>query len=399
MSSVKDKRQGRLSQDGAVALFVVIFSTLLMTIVTVSFVQLMTKDQQQATASDLSQSAYDSAQAGVEDAKRLLLLDQACRNGSAASTVNCTAVAAALIPQSGQTQTPCDTLVKAGIVSQTNNETLIQQQAGDAKLDQAYTCVKIATDTADYLGQLQTGESTLVPLRGAKAFNRVILSWFSDKDLSSQTNNLTVGFPSSGSDVSLPRVGARWPYNDPALMRTQLIQVGTSFKLSDFNDSTGGGSDTNTLFLYPSQTGSSSKDFSLDARYTPPESPQPVQCVSSLAGGGYACTVTLSLPVPINGGVGNRTAFLNLTALYNQAHFRVQLQDGAGAIVKFSNVQPEVDSTGRANDLFRRVVSRVELRGDVTYPSAEIDVEGSLCKNFSVTSRASDYKNSTTCTP
>lgn len=392
------------TERGAVALFVVIFSTLLMTIVTVSFVQLMTKDQQQATTNDLSQSAYDSAQAGVEDAKRLLLLDQACRNGSAAPTVNCAAVTSALTPAAGETQTSCDTLAKGGIVSESDNETLLQQEEGDnaAALDQAYTCVEIATDTADYLGNLQTNESVVVPLRGTKSFNSVTLSWFSDKDISSQTNNMAVSFPSTGSDVSLPRIGSRWQFNVPALMRTQLVQVGSTFKLSDFNDSPGGNqSDANTLFLYPSAAGSNTKSFALDPRYSPSNAPQPISCRSNLNGGGYACTVTLQLPVPINGSVDNRTAYLHLTALYNQAHFRIQLKDGSGNIVKFSNVQPEVDSTGRANDLFRRVVSRVELRGDVTYPNAEIDVTGGLCKNFSITERTSDYQNfsSASCTP
>lgn len=388
-------------QHGAVALFVVIFTTLLMTVVTVSFVQLMTQDQHQATLNDLSQSAYDSATAGVEDAKRLLLLNQACRNNTAPSTVNCTAVTNALKPAAGDTQTSCDTLAKGGIVGETNGETILRQQAGDnaGKLDQAYTCVKIATDTDDYLGQLETNESIVVPLRGTKAFNTVSLSWFSDKDISDQTNNPTIGFPSSGGSVSLPRIGSRWKFNYPALMRTQLVQVGSSFKLSDFDDSPGGQSDANTLFLYPSATGATSKDFALDARYSPTNAPQPVRCRASIAGGGYACAVDLKLPVPVNGSVTNRTAFLNLSALYNHAHFRVQLKDGNGLIVQFADVQPEIDSTGRANDLFRRVVSRVELRGDVTYPNAEIDVSGNLCKNFSVTTRNSDYKSSATCTP
>lgn len=387
-------------ERGAVSLFIVIFTALLMTVVTVSFIQLMVKDQQQATRSDLSQSAYDSAQAGVEDAKRLLLLNQACQNDSAGPGVNCAQVAAALSPVAGSDQTACDTLAQGGVVAETNNETLIQQNAGDNALDQAYTCVKVAVNTEDYLGQLEANESMVIPLRSSQPFTSVELSWFSDKDISSQveTNNLTVGFPSTGANVNLPRPGTRWQFNYPALMRAQLVQTGASFKLSDFNDNAGGGrSNANTLFLYPSQAGATTKSFAIDARQTAGGAPQPIQCKDNLAGGGYACTVRLTLLAPADGEVNDRNAYLHLGALYNKAHFKVRLLDNTGGEVKFANVQPEVDSTGRANDLFRRVVSRVELRGEFTYPDAELDIDGDLCKNFTVTDAASGY--SSTCTP
>jgi len=387
-------------EKGAVSLFIVIFTALLMTIVTIGFVRLMVQDQQQATTSDLSQSAYDSAQAGVEDAKRLLLLDQSCRNGTAAPTVNCAAVAAALTPAPGQSQTECNTLAQGGIVAETNNETIVQQSAGDSALDQAYTCVKVAVDTDDYLGDLETNESIVVPLRSASPFTQIELSWFSDKDISSQTNDPTIGFPSTGSDVSLPRVGSQWQFNYPALLRTQIIQAGNSFQLSDFDDSSGGGkSNANTLFLYPSETGATTKSFAVDARQSPLNAPQPIRCKNSIAGGGYACTVTLQLQEPASGGTANRNAYLRLSALYNKAHFSLALKDSTGGAVSFSNVQPEVDATGRANDLFRRVVARIELRDDFVYPDAELDVTGDLCKNFTVTDATSGYNNSSSCTP
>jgi len=391
----------RVKQSGAVSLFVVLFATLLITIVTVSFVQLMIKDQQQATTSDLSQSAYDSAQAGVEDAKRLLVLDQACKNNTAASTVNCGAITSALTPVPGQSDTDCDTIAKAGLVSETNGETIIQQNdSTDSKLDQAYTCVKVGVNTDDYKGELNVNQSALVPITGVGIFDSVELSWFSRQDVSATTNDPRVDFPTSSGEVPLPPVGESWKFNYPPLLRTQLIQTGGSFKLSDFdNNPDGSKSDANTLFLYPSATGLPTKDFAaLDVRKTQTLGPQQTKCNTSFLASEYVCKVTIKLPAPIDGNTANRGAYLRLTSLYNSAHFGVRLKSGSD-YVKFNGVQPQVDSTGRANDMFRRVKARVELKGDFTYPEAAIDMNGNLCKNFTVTDADDGFHGSTTCTP
>lgn len=387
------------SQQGAVSLFVVIFATLLITIVTVGFIQLMLRDQQQSTSTDLSQSAYDSALAGVEDAKRLLLLDQSCRSGTAASTVNCAAISAALTPVPGESQTACDALSQAGLVAETDGETIIQQSAGDsaAELNQAYTCVKIGVNTNDYKGSIDVNQSDVIPLRGVGAFDSVELSWFSREDVSTETDEIE--FPTTGADVSLPPEGSEWPDNNPPLLRAQLMQMGGGFTLSDFDDSQPGNrSNTNTLFLYPSETGLTTKDFALDARRSPSNTPQKIQCNDSFLDGEYACTVTITLPQPIDGNIADRNAYLRLSSIYNSSHYSVKLKNG-NQDVQFNGVQPLVDSTGRANDLFRRVEARIELIGDFTYPEAAIDMEGNLCKNFVVTNEESGYKGSSTCTP
>lgn len=386
----------QVKESGAVSLFVVIFSALLMTVVTVSFVQLMIKDQQQATASDLSQSAYDSAQAGVEDAKRLLLLDQSCRNNTAASTVNCGAIANALTPPSGQSETTCDTLSRSGLVSETNGETIIAQSEGDARLDQAYTCVKIRVNTDDYKGDVKVNETDIVPLQGVGAFDTIELSWFSEADVASDT---TIDFPYEGPNVSLPPVGTKWDSNVPPLMRTQLIQLGSGSPLTDLDSNQPGNkSNTNTLFLYPSRNGLPEKDFALDARRSPTNAPQQVACSSSFTNTEYACKVTLRLPAPINGSNADRNAYLRLTGLYNGARYKIVLKNGS-EVVKLNQVQPEVDSTGRANDMFRRIMARVELKGDFFHPEAAIDLTGNLCKNFMVTDQEDGFRQASTCTP
>ncbi len=390
-------RNKHFKQSGAVSLFVVIFAALLMTVVTLSFIQLMVKDQRQATASDLSQSAYDSAQAGVEDAKRLLLLDQSCRSGAAPAGINCTAVANALTPSAGQSETACNTLAQSGIVGETNNETIIQQSTGDnaAQLDQAYTCVKVKVNTDDYKGEVGLNGSDMVPIRGVGAFDTVELKWFSQADTASVTNDPGVKFYTPA--VELPPVGSKWPFNYPPLLRTQLMQMGSSFKLTDFDDQADGKSNANTLFLYPAAAGATDIEFAIDGRRLPSNAPHQIKCEPSFTKQEYACTAILRLPAPVDGS-SNRNAYLRLSALYNGTHYSIKLKNGTSE-VKFDRVQPEIDSTGRANDLFRRVQARVELNGDFTYPEAAIDLAGSLCKNFTVTDQEDGYVNTSSCTP
>ena len=383
----------RQLQTGAVSIFMVIFAMLLMTTVTISFLRIMTSDQRQASDNDLSQSAYDSALAGVEDAKRALLWHvEQCKTNPGACDVAGFELAS----------TRCNAAIRyAGVVKDGDYneaggigtaEIKVQQstveEGGasiDAALDQAYTCVTFQLNTEDYTAPLLANESKLIPLVSTAQFQTVTIQWFMRDDVPNTTGALDV--PSVGASAPLlPQ--ASWFANRPSLMRAQYMQVGDNFALRDFDATTGGESNTNTLFLYPSRAGlPGAVNFDRDARgedRAPAGStvaPTVAACTSMVAAKEYACSITLSLPAPIGGGAVE-SSYLRLTPLYNATHIRVTLGNGA----LFKAVQPKVDSTGRANDLFRRVESRVDMY-DTTfpYPDAALDVNGNLCKDFSVT--------------
>jgi len=372
---------------GAVSLFIVIFTMLLLTVITMSFIRIMLTDQRQATAADLSQSAYDSAQSGVEDAKRALLYYQ---SECAASAAKC-ADALALM-----NSTACNAALSGVVGDVSGKEVLVQQSLGDSALQQAYTCVKIALQTDDYIGTLNQDASKLIPLVGASSFDTVRLEWFSAKDIQGQTVNLPGLSPEAPLLSQSSWTSAAMP-NRPSLMRAQLMQFGSNgFSLSDFDGgtNTAGSSNANTLFLYPSTVVDMTKSFAANARKAA-TSPTQIHCNSSLGAGGYACSVNITLPAPINGG--NRSAYLRLSALYKKTNYRVTLLSGATP-VQFNGVQPQIDSTGRANDLFRRVQSRVELVDSTfPYPDAAVETTGNLCKNFLITDVTTDYVNN--CNP
>lgn len=378
----------KYKQRGAVSLFVVIFAALLIMVVTISFIRIMLKDQGQATATDLSQSAYDSAQAGVEDAKRTLLRYQSiCNSGG-----DCNA--AAMEINSGVCNAAVTKLLDVQSAA-SGDEVKVQTGTSNA-LDQAYTCVKIKLDTPDYLGTLYKDQSNIIPLKSTSEFDTVKIQWFSNDDLirSGKTSvDLQAANSPSWPLLTQNSLAANyWKANRPPIMRTQMIQFGNNFTLNDFEDGDSSiGSNANTLFLYPTNSTVVQKDFVLnDQRKTPTGKPTPASCVSNLNTAQYFCSTQIKLPKPIGGGTA-RTMFLHLSAIYNQTDYRVTLLNGASE-AKFNAVQPEIDSTGRANNLFRRVQTRVELTDvNFPYPQAEIDVTNSFCKGFSITDNPDDY--------
>lgn len=399
------KQQRRVNETGAVSIFVVIFCALAIIIMAVGFLRIMMQDQQQASNADLSQSAYDAAQAGVEDAKRALLAYQAaCDSGD---VTRCAEMKARLNSQA------CDTL--EGLVSgvrfvdtEHGRENVLQVDAGGtsgtgASFNQAYTCVKVLLDTPDYLGELADGQSQIIPLRTdtpGSTFDKVKIEWFTTKD----SGGSAIDLLSSAGDASLPtKDEAGWPGNRPAIARAQLFQFAQSGLALDTLSRTPD-SNSRTLFLYPSRTGAGTTTFSSDLRngQNTSENPQVVKCESTVVGEQYSCSVIIDVPNPVGGSPANRIAYLRLSALYNSMNYRILLYSGTDTTpVKFYAVQPSVDATGRAADQFRRVDARVEIgaTNDFPFPENALDVTGSLCKDFLVTESPEHFRPSVDCTP
>ncbi len=367
-------------EHGAVSIFIVIFTALLVTVVTASFIQLMLRNQEQATNTDLAQSAYDSALAGVEDAKRALVrLEQCYADGSTSCE---DAIEAALNSDS------CESLGQggAGVTTFVDGEV----QVGGTELNQAYSCVKVQLDTESVEDDLMADNDThVVPLRSESSFNQVRLSWFTAADLAAGAQPT---FDVPPSDLT---PATNWPATQPSVVRAQLIQFEAgNLRLSDFDDKNT--PNAKTRFLYPSETpaGVTSTNFGSDRRRatTSRNAPVDTRCQANFTTTEYLCSVVMTLP-----GVPNREAYLQLASYYNDTHYKVELLNN-GSPVLFDNVQPIVDATGRASDLFRRVKARVSVTGAgsaLQFPDAALSLRGSLCKDFFVTNDEDDYSGDT----
>lgn len=371
---------------GGVSIFIVVFTALMVTIVTASFVQIVLRNQQIASNNDLSQSAYDSAMAGVEDAKRALVALRDCENDPADTCEN--PIRTAL------NSNDCDTLGQAGVVAfNSDNEVMV----GAEEQNQAYTCVKVQLNTEDVSKEIEEGTPVVIPLKSSTPFDTVRLSWFSVEDL----DGGTLDIPSTSVPPTLPKQ-ANWSPYTPPLMRAQLIQFRQdNLQLSQFADG-----NARTLFLFPSSSGITSHDFGTDLRMDPATArnePRATLCSSTNLSDdtiGYACSIELELPNPVGGSANDREAYLQLLSIYNRTTLKVELLNGSTEVA-FNGVQPEVDSTGRASDLFRRVRAKLTVTNgarDPFLPNAALSVEGNLCKDFFITNTNDEY-DSGSCDP
>lgn len=425
------KKMGKF-RKGAASFYIVAISTLILVIVAASFAAVIISEVTRTSNDDLAQSAYDSALAGVEDAKLAYYNYQNCLEGKAGmasgidigdDTVSCEEIRY-LVEKSDS----CDmTAIILGRIDEYDvgdeeevskeREVLIEENiedGGSNNMQQAYTCVKLSDALVDYRTTLTSSNPTKV-MRAkfdgtgvAKSIKSIRVSWQGDRDTS---DTKYAGFGSAGIfgvDAPLPPV-----------ISVGLVQTAGTFSLSDFEMTQGSQTDRGTIYLVPSDN----KDGILDEEYnqkrdsyinaydsenkvnliknyletgevasflksnskTAQNLPYAVKCVT---GSDFACQATIELPDPVNGNRSDETFMIVLSMPYARSNTDVKLEFCSSATVcseggtvevegetkviedtrvSLKGVQLKIDSTGRANDLYRRVETRLEP-ADTAYP-------------------------------
>lgn len=429
---MKNTRQQRFKK-GAASMYVVVFAMMLVAIIMLGFMRLMLSEARRTTDSNLSESAYDSATAGVEDAKVLILKYLQCKKDPSKS--GCSRILSLL----DSSDFNCNEVIK-GLYNSDDKEMLIGTTGGrstnssiDEMLDQAYTCVDISMD-GDYEGELSPDTSSVViPVRtyDNSRVKYIQIQWYTNEDMEKigyTGGSIPAGYSTSlnGSsqnltNPSMSNIGRM--FNNVTLPPTviaEVFQTAPTYNRQSFYSSTSEGTNRATITLVPS-TGSTTPSQSLrletglgsDAQVVTKEAliasaskspnyPVTIHCqsVSPSFSTNYACTAYLEVPNALDNNraassaKGADTMFLRFSyplSSPDQVSYHVSLFDEAFNEVKFSGVQPIVDSTGRANDLFRRVEARLKVGITPSIdPPAELTITGSasgngIDKTFSVT--------------
>lgn len=380
--------RSKLVKKGAVSIFVVIFATILATIIVLGFVRLMILDQQRAISSDLADSAYDSALAGLEDAKRAMIAYERdlCPAGASGSA-NCEELRNKYL--SGNHCGAVQGVLKNG--SDDSEVKILTTKTGSGDLEQAYTCAKIRYYTEDYERETENrGEVIMLPLSANSAFRALELKW---------SGEIPGGVSDPGTFSDAEAKNPSWDRDGgnkvPALM-LQYISGGQA----------------RTLFLKPRKhTGviafadayfdNDQVDQDAHIRLLNP----PVAMTNcKVSGKNYECRSKLIFKGAGSGeeiAAGSQDDFLKINKLYSaKAKFHMRFAENGGKRPNFNGIQPEVDVTGRANYVFRRIKARVEFTGGrFPYPTAALSVDGDICKDFEVTERRikQKVKDGTSC--
>lgn len=360
-------------RKGAASFYIVAFSTLILVIVAVSFATVILSEMSRSMNDDLSQSAYDSALAGVEDAKVAFANYQRCLEANFGST-DCQRIKNIMANPS------CDMVAK--MLYGTSGEVTVGgvSTGSSTTTNQAYTCVKILTQLSDYRSSLGTKTGNYVQTvklgvadGGTNTVNKIRFSWYSVKKTNSYTAWNSVA---SGKGVFRPVSSLSLP----PTIEMQIIQTGINFSLSDFDIVQSGRTNRATLYLTPSNSSGSNTISAAQVVKTNDHNilnqPFVVRCGSS---GEFYCSVDVELPGVINGGNrANETFLVSVSLPYREpdTDFAIELicSNGTGCggtkavtaagvsntMVNIKNTQVAIESTGRANDLYRRVETRLE---------------------------------------
>lgn len=405
------------TKKGVAAIYVVVFTTMLIGIITLSFLRIMLSESGRTLNDTMSDSAYNAALAGVEDAKYVISKYEKKVSGSDTS-----------IPDDFknivETKTDdCDIIKEAmeklhvtGLTDGTDY--YIGTDGSRSDQDQAYTCVTIKLE-GDFRGTLTSNDPTLiVPLKPsgkgdnkAEKVAKIELTWYSSGDdddvsnaisghllenlqsdgLNGAVNNTAV--VSSAATGVLGKKGVKSDDEQTIFngLRMMLVQSPLGDTNPDYYSSDTDAKTTNrgTLMLLPSTEGASvidkqelvaSADKNLNA-------PQAVKCENGI------CKVTISLPKPKDPMGRDRDPdnfFLVLNTVYSNPTTKViiKMKNDSDGEIPFFNVQPIVDSTGRSGDLFRRVEARIGTKNGATLlPTAELSSNSDIKKDFYVTEK------------
>lgn len=326
-----------------VAIMVTLILMIVISLIVLGFAQIARRNQRQALDRQLSTQAFYAAETGINDVRALI---------DTATQAN----------QSIPAKTGCGTGTGAEAVFYGGLNPVL-----DANADVRYTCLMV-DPTPEALRYNVGTTSVIVPVMSANGsiIRTVSLEWEAERRTNSAGNVIppTSNCPTTASGVFATTGSWQCGYG---VLRVDLVPTDGAFDYAGLQNR------TMTTFLVPIRGGGGSTS------------------VAYAAGGnnnrlGVTCTdANCSFDLQLNSYNSNQY-FMRISSLYQPASLIINAMDGSGNLLRLANAQAVIDSTGRAQDVLRRVQVHVPLNGPSQNQLSDFVMQttDAICKRFAV---------------
>ena len=322
------------NQAGMISIMVTMIMMLVISLIVLGFAQISRREQRQSLDRQLSSQAFFAAESGVNDARKVITT--AVANG---------------IPIVEKTE--CST--KATDVNYPFNP--------EISPGVSYPCLLVTSKLNNiHISPLTAGgDSVVVPLvPDSKPIETLHINWTTlttpTPDISSCEGNV------KSKDTFPANAGNAWkcPYG---VLRMDMVPTDDLSRAATV-------AGQKTIFLYPTKGGGGASVRYVDSN----GAVTGMKCKTS------GCDFDISMMT----ASGSRTYALRLSAIYVTGTVDITAKDASGANLKLSNAQAEIDVTGKAQDVLRRIQVRLALTPSNNAPDYSIESGSSICKRFSI---------------
>lgn len=333
----------KANNNGFVAIITILFLSILITMFTLSFARIMISGQQTTLDSQLNSQAFYAAESGINDAI------QAIQNG--------------FVP-------PLEDTDCAPLNPATNTKLQLQEPI-------EYTCQLVSSGVKDIQYSATADAPRSFPIYTKNAS-------LTGKDVTIEWENDPVHIGGSHLGTDLPKADL-WGVNVPAMLRVSFYYLPTAASRADFNGN------QKTIFLTPNSSGTLG-DQSIGVAGLADGSLVQAGCINPLTTTRlYSCRVSFNLEgIPTYKPEIYNTVFMRILPIYRNTNIDVYF-NSRNVFTETSqqkptlyNAQYSIDSTGRANNIYKRVQVRIPYGNNTTQvTNSSSGVSSSeLCKKY-----------------
>ena len=326
----------RLNQAGMVSIMVTMVLMIVISLIVLGFAQISRRNQRQQLDRQLSTQAFYAAETGVNDVTKLI-------------TDELAAHPATTVPAK-------DDCANTGIYSALNNVL-------DANSRVEYSCVTLDPTPAVLQYGDVDNDAVVAPLSTSSgtSFSTLKLTWRSKDNTATPLNNC----PTAANGAFTTTANWQCGYG---VLRFDLVPVNGNFDAEQLRQR------TMTTFVVPMQGAAASNgpiNFAQNAANT--NARFGLRCTNA------DCNLTIQ-------NLNTDKYYLRVGSIYKGSSLQITGTDASGNPVEFKDGQVVIDSTGKAQDVLRRIQVRVPLTGGSKseQPSNALESTGAICKRFAM---------------